>query len=184
MNALQAITKRVSAPQLTGPDITPEQLEILLQAALRAADHAWLRPSRYFIIQGKNREKLGDLFVKSTPDFDELSDEKRRKIKHMPMRAPLILASISQLTEHPKVPHDEQLWSTAAGVQNILNAAHALGLGAIWRTGDMAHNPDVLKGLGVQANERLVGFVYIGHVSGNLKQVPVVNSADYVTEWP
>ena len=55
MDAIRAITERVSVAQLTGPDITQEQKEILFKAALRAPDHAWMRPSRYLTIEGEAR---------------------------------------------------------------------------------------------------------------------------------
>ena len=45
MDAIKNILERVSVAQLTGPEITAEQKEILFQAALRAPDHAWLRLS-------------------------------------------------------------------------------------------------------------------------------------------
>lgn len=184
MDAITALLERVSVPQLTGPDITDQQLNILIQSALRAADHAWLRPSRYLVIRAEARHALGELFLKATPNADQLADEKRQKILNMPLRAPLILGAVSRLSEHPRVPHDEQLWSTAAGVQNILNAAYAMGLGAIWRTGDMAVNRSVIQGLGVKEGERLLGFIYIGHVNCSPKQPPELNTQAFIQYWP
>ena len=81
------------------------------------------------------------------------------------------------------MPRDEQLLSTGAGVQNILNAAWALGLGAIWRTGDMATNPQVIEALGLAPQDVIVGFVYIGHINCTLKQPPELPLDDFVTRW-
>lgn len=183
MTPLDAILERVSAPQLTGPDITTEQLNTLIQAALRAPDHAWLRPSRYIAVRGDARESLGQVFLSATPDSDKLSAEKQNKIRNMPLRAPLLLVAVTKVVEHAKVPRDEQILSTGAGVQNILNAAWALGLGAIWRTGDLAYNPDVATALRLDADETIVGFIYVGHVNCRLKQPPQLETSEYLTDW-
>ncbi len=44
MDALEALTTRRSSPRLTTPAPSREQLDIIVQSALRAADHALLRP--------------------------------------------------------------------------------------------------------------------------------------------
>lgn len=183
MDALKTLLERVSAPQLTGPDVTETQLQTLIQAALRAPDHAWLRPSRYIAVQGEAREALGRIFLQATPHWRELSEEKQRKLQNMPLRAPLLLVAVCKVQSHPKVPREELLLSTGAGVQNILNAAWAMGLGAIWRTGDLAYNDQVKQGLELATDEEIVGFVYVGHVNCRLKQAPQLDSADFLTKW-
>lgn len=183
MNAIQAITGRVSVAQLTGPDLTAEEEYILFQAALRAPDHGWLRPSRYLTVRGTAREALGRVFLESAPDWQSLSEDRQMKLLNMPMRAPLLIVAISSPQEHPKVPREEQLLSTGAGVQNILNAAWALGLGAIWRTGDVARNPQVAAALGLQTGEMIVGFIYVGHINGPLKTLPELAVTDFVRPW-
>ena len=44
-----------------------EEMQKVYQAALRAPDHAWLRPSSFIEIQGKGLDKLSKAFV----DFAE-----------------------------------------------------------------------------------------------------------------
>lgn len=185
MDAIQAITQRVSAPQLTGPGPTPQQIETLFQAALRAPDHAWLRPWRYLTVQGDAQSKLGEVFLKAALAKDpELTQEKQAKTLHMPKRAPLLVVAIADKKEHPKVPDVEQQLAVGAGVQNMITAAYAMGLGAIWRTGDMAYSSIVKEGLGLAEHEDIIGFVYIGHINCKLKAAPVMETADFVRSWP
>ncbi|QQD21381.1 nitroreductase [Venatoribacter cucullus] len=183
MHALDVLTQRVSIAQLSGPDITTDQQEMLIRAALRAADHAWLRPSRYLTVQGAARSRLGEIFLQATPDWQQLPADKQQKLLNAPLRAPLVIVAICRVQEHPKVPALEQLLSTGAGVQNMLNAAWALGLGAIWRSGDVAHNPAVAAALGLAANEQIVGFIYVGHPNTTPKAVPELEVRDFVTAW-
>lgn len=183
MDAIKNILERVSVAQLTGPEITAEQKEILFQAALRAPDHAWLRPSRYLTIEGDARQYLSEVYYQSLPDKDQLSDEKVKKMRNRLMRAPLIVVAITRIQEHYKVPRDEQILSTGSGVQNMLNVVHAMGLGAIWRTGDMAENTAVKAELGLGDDEIITGFIYIGHINTSPKTPPEMPVHEYVREW-
>jgi len=57
----------------------------------------------------------------------------------------------------------ENICAVAAAVENLLLAAHALGLGAMWRTGPAARDPEVKKFLGFEPDQELLSFVYIGY---------------------
>lgn len=185
MDALTAITERVSVAQLTGPGPTQEQVELLYKAAFRAPDHAWMRPWRYLTVRGQGLLALGEVFaaagLKKAPDLDEV---KITKLKKMPQRAPLMIVAIANIQKNTKVPEVEQRLAVGAGIQNIVTAAYAMGLGAIWRTGEMAYNPDVKASLGLQENEEILGFIYLGHVNCKLKQPPELAIADFVQNWP
>lgn len=182
MNAIEALTQRNSIASLTGPDITIEQLNTLIQAGLRAADHGWLKPSRFITVAGDQRQQLGQVFLENTESWQEMPEDQQHRLLNSPLRAPLIIISVSCIKDHPKIPRIEQLLSTAAATQNIINAAWALGLGAIWRTGNVAHNPQVAAALGLEENEQIVGFVYIGHRNQDPKKLPDLQTEDFVTE--
>ena len=185
MDAITAITERVSVAQLTGPGPSETQLDVLYQAAFRAPDHAWMRPWRYLTVKGDGLADLGEVFAAAGLLANpELSEDKIAKFKHMPQRAPLMIVAIANIQQHAKVPAIEQRLAVGAGIQNIVTAAYALGLGAIWRTGEMAYNDHVKASLGLQANEEIIGFIYLGHVNCKLKQPPIMNKADFVQQWP
>ena len=59
--SLSLLHERNSAPKLTDPAPGPEALEEIFQAALRAPDHAWLRPWRFLTIEGERRAAFGEL---------------------------------------------------------------------------------------------------------------------------
>jgi len=185
MQAIKALTERVSTGRLVSPAPSSDQIEVLLQAAMRAADHGRLQPWRFLLIKEEAREHLGELFCRaalsSQPD---LTPEVQNKCRAMPQRAPLLLVVIARLAEHPKVPAEEQLLSAGAAAQNIVNTAFALGLGAMWRTGEMAYHPEVLAGLGLAANEKLVGYIYLGTPATPPAAPKVSAVADFLQVWP
>lgn len=184
MDALDVLHNRVSASRLAGPEPEPEILDAIFRAALRAADHALLRPWRFLVIRGDARLRLGDLFVQATESANPGSNEViLENIRRKPLRAPLIVAAISSPKTHPKVPLLEQDLSTGAAVQNMLNAAYAQDIGAIWRTGDMTEARLVREGLGVRTHEKIIGFLYLGHMGGPARPLPELHIKDFFSEW-
>ena len=68
---LEFLQQRNSSPKLTEPAPGEAQMEQIFRAALRAPDHAWLRPWRFLTISGDRREAFGALLeeclVQRTP---------------------------------------------------------------------------------------------------------------------
>lgn len=184
-SAIDVLIQRVSRGQLEAPAPTQEQLELIKQSALRAADHRQLRPWRFLVIEGEGLQALGQLFLQAKQqDNPDLSPEDQQRSQSLPLRAPMIIVAIASLVHDPKVPEVEQLLSAGAAVQNMLNAAFAQGVGAMWRTGDLASHPHVCQGLGLADNETIVGFLYLGSPKGATREPPQLNSADFFKSWP
>ena len=184
MNAIEALLNRSSMPRLVEPAPDDEALEIIFRAALRAADHGLLRPWRFLVVRGESLHKLGELFARAAVQKNpDLSAAELDKIRHKPLRAPLIVVTISSPKENPKVPEFEQDLSAAAATQNMLLAAYAQELGAMWRTGSMAYDPIVKSGLGLDAKEKIIGFLYLGAAAAPGKKILSEDPADFVQEW-
>lgn len=187
MDALENLHQRVSLPMLEEPGPSAEQLENLYVAALRAPDHGAMKPWRFLNVQGDARNKLGELFARAAlkqaeSNQESLSEEQLDKFRNMPLRAPLVVVAIACTRVHPKVPHSEQLISAGCAVQNMLLAAHAQGIGGMWRTGDMAYNADVIAGLGLTEGEEIVGYLYLGTPSRSRK-APQLDIEKFVSDW-
>lgn len=181
---LRFLQQRNSAPKLTAPAPSAAQLQEIFHAAMRAPDHAWLRPWRFITIAGDRRLAFGEVLEETllahTPDADEAA---RSKARNAPLRAPLLVVVVARMTEHPKVPLQEQRWSAACAAHGILLAVEALGFAGIWRTGAAASDRAVMASLGLADNEEIIGFVYIGSREGSAKNVPVLSTADFVSAW-
>ena len=74
----------------------------------------------------------------------------------------------------------EQLLSTAAAGQNILLALNALNFSAIWRTGVFAFNPKIGSMLGLNENQQIIGYLYIGTSTDKKREIPNIDINDYV----
>lgn len=184
MDALHALHNRVSSTRV-GEQVPHEAvLHNIFQAALRAADHALLRPWRFLVIRGEGRRNLARLMVEATlAEHPDTPTAMQENIASKALRAPVIVVAISSPKEHPGVPVWEQELSAGAAMQNMLNASFALNIGAIWRTGPMAGNARVMTGLGLQGAEKIIGFLYLGPLTAEQHPPPRLDVADYFTEW-
>lgn len=184
MDALEALHNRTSVPKLSGPAPDTKCLENIYKAAFSAADHGVLRPWRFLVISGNSRERLGELFVSATLSDNPATDISiLNRIQQKPLRAPLLIVTISCFQENPKVPGLEQDLSAAAATQNMLLAAFAQGIGAFWRTGSMAYHPVVATGLGLKESEKIISFLYLGQISGAIKNLSTPAIEDYFEKW-
>ena len=183
MEALDALLNRVSVPRLTEPAPNAAQREGLFQAALRAPDHGQLRPWRFLTIEGEGRAKLGELFAEALANKGDASQAALDKARAMPLRAPLLIVVIARLQDHFKVPKSEQRLAASCAAHGILIAAHAQGIGAVWRTGEMAFDAHVHQGLGLEPTEELIGYLYLGTPLNEPRTAPVLDTADFVRAW-
>lgn len=184
MEALDALLNRVSVPRLVDPAPDAAQRELLFRAALRAPDHGQLRPWRFLTVEGAARERMGELFADALLAADaQAPEEKLLKARGMPMRAPLLVVVIARVQAHPKVPASEQVIAAGCAAHGILLAAHAQGIGAVWRTGDMAYNAHVARGLGLAAYEQIIAYLYLGTPERELRRAPEVSVEDFVSAW-
>lgn len=144
MEALDALLTRVSHARLSDPAPSPEQLDRLFRVALRAPDHGQLRPWRFIVVEGEGRRALGDLYARALASRQpDAAEEALAKARNMPLRAPLLVVAVACLQDHPKVPHGEQLLAAGCAAHGLVLGAYAQGLGAMWRTGEMATDPVV-----------------------------------------
>lgn len=115
MNALDAIFTRRSIRQYTDVEITDEISEKLVEAAMYAPSAKNLQPWHFVVV--KNKEAL-------------LSLSKAHPYGSMLKSAKLAILVCGDI-EIEKM-EDYIVQDCSAATQNILLAAHALGLGAVW----------------------------------------------------
>ena len=169
MSTLDTLLNRNSHPRLTEPGPDADQLQSILQAALRAPDHGRLRPWRFVVIAGDRRAVLGECFQHSLKLKGVTDDAQLKKALNAPLRAPLVLAGLLRAVDHEKISRDEQGHAVAAALHAAQLAADALGFGCVWRTGGYATDPHVVEALGGDPADQVIGFLYVGTRDGPSK---------------
>ena len=149
---------------MSAPGPTATELEQILTAAARVPDHIKLVPWRFIVFEGNARARFGEVLAeacaaeeKEPPSPIRLETERKRFLD-----APLIVSVVSRVTPHPAAPEWEQVLSAGAACFNLCLAANSLGYATNWLTGWFAYSPLVKARLGLAANERIAGFVYVG----------------------
>jgi nitroreductase len=139
-------------------------VEKLLSAAVQAPNHYNVRPWRFVVLTGEGRQRLGDVMAEVFHHkFPDVAPEALDKERAKPLRAPLLIAVGVDKPAEARVVDIENICAVAAACENLLLAAHGLGLAAQWRTGDVARDPEVKKFLGLEPAQQLLAFLYVGY---------------------
>ncbi|PWK49938.1 nitroreductase family protein [Pleionea mediterranea] len=181
MDAFELLLNRSSFGKLEAPAPSKEQMELVYRAALRAPDHAGLRPWKFLVYQDEHAlKKLGESFLEAKlKQNPELPEAKQQKALNMPFRAPMIIIAVTEYQEHKKVPEVEQVVSCGCAVHGMLYALQALGFSGYWRTGDLAFNPYLKQSLGIKPSDEIAGFLYIGTPKVRINKPDQANPEDY-----
>lgn len=183
---LDVLQSRRSVPskQLDAPGPDSVTLARMLQAAVRVPDHGKLVPFRLLRIQGAARHALGEALADRTLQRDPQApaaavEKDRARFSH----APLIITVIARLTPDHKVPEQEQLLSAGCVCFALLQSAQALGFGAQWLTGWAAYDEVIGTTLGLQAHEKVAGFIHIGTPKLVVPERDRPDAAALLSDW-
>jgi nitroreductase len=183
---IELLQSRRSVPPrlLSTPAPSAAEISTLLKIASRVPDHARLIPWRFIVIPAEGGARLGELLAKTYledhPDATEanLETERGRLV-----RAPLVIAVVSRLREHPKAPELEQVLSAGAAAMSLVIAANAMGYAANWHTEWYAYDARIMSELGLSSNERIAGFIHIGTPTSEWADRDRPALADIVVEY-
>lgn len=184
LDALELLLTRESALKLDGPAPTDAELDTMFQSAVRAPDHGRLRPWRFIVIDTDKRAKFGDLMAEAMRRREPgASEDLLARERAKALRAPMILVTAARVQKGHRIPEVEQIAAAAAATQNIMLAAHALGFGAMWKTGEPAYDAGVKAALGLNGDDEILGFVYLGRNAGGSSPAARPTAREQVSVW-
>jgi nitroreductase len=184
---LELLGRRRSAKiaLLKAPGPSASELDTILTLAARVPDHKRLVPWRFIVFEGDARARFGNVLAETLkkeateePSSVRLETEQQRF-----QRAPVVIAAISRVKQTTGVPEIEQLLSCGAATFNLCLAANAMGYGTCWVTEWCAFSPGIKAALGLTADERVAGFIYIGTQSEKQADRDRPVMGDIVSRW-
>ena len=138
----------------------------LCELATWAPNHKQTWPMRFAFFTGDGRARLGAAMAGDMADADFGDETKRAKTATKYLRTPATL--VVGCDSHPnEMLHKENRDTAAAGIQNLLLGATALGLASFWSTPALTSAPSVLELCGFDSDVRLVGMIYLGWAEGS-----------------
>jgi nitroreductase len=176
--------RSVKPRDMRGDGPSADQVETILTIGARVPDHGKIAPWRFIVLEGEARlragEQIADIYARNNPGA---SPQDIAKARGCFSEAPLVIAVVSTIKPHPKVPPWEQELSAGASCMNIVTAATALGYAANWLTGWFAFDRDVMNLLGLKAEEKIAGFIHIGGLASPPEDRPRPALAELVTRF-
>lgn len=173
-----------SAKTMKGPGPDRAQIDTLLACASRVPDHGKLAPWRFILFSGEARTRFGNVLAEAVRKSDpSVSDERVLQERNRFLRAPVVIGVVSKVRKGVPIPEWEQVLSAGASCQTLLVAAHAMGFVANWITEWYAYDPHVRAHLQLAEEERIAGFIYIGHPAEPLVDRPRPALETIVTEY-
>ena len=182
--ALDFLLTRRSRPAktLAAPAPSRDQLGEILTAAARTPDHGKLEPWRFIVLEKPALERLSAL-AKSRGAALGLDAEKITKGHTQFDQGHLCVAVIEIQKPSEKIPPIEMTYSAGAVCTALLNAALASGWGANWISGWPSHDREFVEtGLGLSADERVAGLIYLGTDTATPPERPRPD-LDAITTW-
>jgi nitroreductase len=172
VDIFDVIKNRRSIGKVKPDPIDRAIIEKLLEASSWAPSHHRTEPWKFFALTGEGRRPLGRTLADIAKEGmdDPLTEENQsivKKQEEKPFRAPLIIAVAVTPSDNPSVIQIEEVGAVNAAIQNMLLAVHALGLGAIWRTGHPTYHPKMKELFGLREQDEMLGFIYIGYPDMN-----------------
>ncbi len=143
---LEAIYRRRSIREYTREDVAPEALQEIVQAGIWAPSGLNNQPWRFALIRDEQiRDKLAQL----------------TKYKKIVQAAPALIAVFVDRDAMYDEVKDHQ--AAGACIQNMLLAAEALGLGAVWLGQILLNKEEVRRILDLDERLDLMAVIAVGH---------------------
>ncbi|CAN5296640.1 NAD(P)H nitroreductase [soil metagenome] len=162
---LEFLLSRRSASGLGGPALTRNELESVLAATASVPDHGALRPFRFAIVEGEGRaafcEALASAALEKRPD---LHPAKLEGMRQKAFRSPTTIVLIAS-PKPGKVETWEQHATAACAGYAITLGAHAVGIGAMWKSVPFTRGEALARLLGLTPTEEMLGFIHLGRTS-------------------
>ena len=150
MEALKMLYTRKSVRSFLDKEIEEEKIEQILKAAMSAPSAINRQPWKFYVV--KSKEKKNE--IKKAMNFGKYD-------------SPIIIIPCTNDLKAIPLAHDLVYCDLGAASENILLAAHALGLGAVWCAiyPTKMHMKKIAKIIGASINEHPYSAIYIGYPS-------------------
>ena len=163
MELLHALSTRRTASGFADASPPRALLKEIIEAATWAPNHKKTEPWRFHVVAGEARVDLGDHVTSWMRGSDGASDTKIESTRRKLVRSPIIIAVTQPGSPDDPVRDLEDYAACCCATQNLLLSAHGAGLVTKWSTGAMATMLPVFEYFGLEAHDRVVGFVYLGY---------------------
>lgn len=179
--------RSVFQAQYSGEKIDDSIVEQMLENANWAPTHKMTEPWRFIVFTGAGLEQLAkeqaELYKTVTTRDGSFRENRYENLRQKPMLSSHIIAIAMKRDEKESVPEVEEIGAVFCAVQNMLITAWAYGIGAYLSTGGITYFEEAKTLFNLGTNDRLIGFVHVGKIKGQIpqgKRAPVSEKVNWV----
>ena len=158
-------------------EVPRDIVEHLLELLTWAPNHKRTWPWRLAVLTGESRRALGEAIADvMAAQGDDAPKVAKTRTKYL--RSPIVIAAGAAPGDSPERTAENR-YAVAAGIQNLLLAAHAHGLAALWGSPMRGANATINDVCGFEPATEVLGLVYLGWPTGvvetPVRPAPAVN---------
>ncbi|MCI3920084.1 nitroreductase [Paenibacillus sp. TRM 82003] len=165
MSIANTIKERRSVHAFEATPVPLELVTTLLDTAVWAPNHRLTQPWRFVVVHGDGRRKLADV-VRDVNEKRERDPDKRKetgqKFYDKFMSVPMFVAVVMKEDPNP-VDREEDYAATCCVVHNFGLLAWEHGIGMVWETYGLIHQPSFRQAYGVEPGEKIVASLHVGY---------------------
>ena len=164
MRVSDAIQHRRSIKRFTDRQVTRDDIEAVLDAAVQAPNHRLTLPWRFYVLGPEARDAygraLGDRKARKLPD-PEAANRVRDTVaaEHRALPAMIVVAVVEKEDAEAR---EEDYAAAMMAIQNLSLAALERGLGTHMKTGAVMADPAARAAIGLPDDQRIVALVNLG----------------------
>lgn len=148
-----------------GGNVADAIIDQMLINANWAPTHKHTEPWRFTVFTGEGLKRFAEYQATKYKETEavQFKEDKYQKLLNNPLLASHII-SIG-LKRSNKVPEMEEIAAVSCAVQNMYLTAEVYGVGCYWTTGGVTYYEGVNDFFGLEDNDKLLGFFYVGQIA-------------------
>ncbi|HQV54767.1 MAG: nitroreductase [Chitinophagaceae bacterium] len=152
---------------VAGKKVEDNIINEIITNASWAPNHGKQEPWHFTVFSGDGLQKLASW---QSELYKELAGENFKeitysKLQQNPLKASHVIALCMKKTANKNIPEVEDVAAVACAVQNIYLSVTAYGLGGYWTTGGVTYKEKAKEFFGLDKEDKLMGFFYIGYIA-------------------
>jgi nitroreductase len=152
---------------IAGKKVDDEIIKQILVNATWAPNHGQGEPWQFRVFTGDGLKAFANFqseFYKQEAG-ETFKEDKYIKMQQQPLKASHIISLAAKRSTKKGIPEIEDIEAVACAVQNIYLSVAAYGIGGYWTTGGVTYNEKAKPFFGLNEEDKLLGFFYIGHIA-------------------
>ena len=170
MGVQDVIRQRRTVHNYQKSDISLEDLQEGLEAALQAPNHRFTFPWRFTIVGEQTRQKLADLAaaLKAARKGERGEPREQKRARDKILNPAALVVFFCRISEDPFTAKEDYA-SVACAIQNFTLVMTEKGYGSKWSSGKITRDPEMYRLLGVDPQSwESCGFIWVGKQDGKL----------------